>query len=53
MRDLVYVLITLAFFALCVGLVRGCDALIGADSDELDEGAPSDVPAMESAGSER
>lgn len=30
-----YVLITLAFFAMCVGLVRACDALLGPDDEDL------------------
>ena len=35
MRDVLYVLITLAFFAVCTGLVRACDALLGPDEDDL------------------
>ena len=31
-----YILITLAFFAVCVGLVKGCDRLLG--PDELEDG---------------
>ena len=42
MRDVVYILITLAFFAICVGLVRACDVLLGPDEDDLDE-TPSDA----------
>jgi len=34
-------LITLAFFAICVGLVKACDAVIG--PDELDD--PANEPA--------
>lgn len=41
MRDLIHVVITLAFFGLCVGLVRGCDALIGPDGDELGDAVDS------------
>lgn len=37
-----YLLLTLAFFAICVGLIKGCDLVIGPDElDELDE--PGDV----------
>ena len=39
MRDLLYVVITLAFFAVCVGLVRACDLLLGPDEESLDEGS--------------
>lgn len=35
MADLLYVLITVAFFAVCIGLVRACDALLG--PDDLDD----------------
>ena len=31
MGDLVFILITVAFFALCVGYVRVCDRIIGPD----------------------
>ena len=31
MGDIVFLATMLAFFALCVGLVRACDRLIGAD----------------------
>jgi len=36
-----YVLITLAFFAMCVGLVRACDALLGPDEEDLTEAEPA------------
>jgi len=36
MADVWVVLLIVAFFALCVGLVRGCDRIIGPDDvDEL------------------
>jgi len=36
MADVWVLLLIVAFFALCVGLVRGCDRIIGADdADEL------------------
>ncbi|MBV2365358.1 hypothetical protein ACFPZ0_19405 [Streptomonospora nanhaiensis] len=31
MADIVFVLVAVAFFALCVGYVRGCERIIGAD----------------------
>ena len=41
--DLWVVLTVVAFFAICVALVRGCDRIIGADDDaELDR---TDEPA--------
>ena len=33
--DVLFVLITLAFFALCVGYVRVCDRIIGPDGPDL------------------
>jgi hypothetical protein len=41
-RDLLYVIATVAFFALTVALVKGCDLLIG--PDEL---ADDDEPELE------
>jgi hypothetical protein len=35
MADVWVLLLIVAFFALCVGLVRGCDRIIGPDTDEL------------------
>jgi hypothetical protein len=32
--DVLFILITVAFFALCVGYVRVCDRIIGPDSPE-------------------
>ena len=34
MRDAVFLSIVVAFFALCVAYVRGCERLIGSASDE-------------------
>jgi hypothetical protein len=34
MADVWVLLLIVAFFALCVGLVRGCDRIIGADDAE-------------------
>ena len=36
MRDVLYVMGTVAFFALCVLLVRGCDLIVGPDELEGD-----------------
>lgn len=33
MADVVYLLITVAFFALTVGFIRICDRIIGSDAD--------------------
>ena len=33
MADLVFIVIVVAFFALCVGYVRLCDHIIGPDTD--------------------
>lgn len=42
MADVWVLLLIVAFFALCVALVRGCDRIIGADdTDELGESASS------------
>ena len=35
MRDVIVVVITVAFFALCVAYVRWCDRIIGPDPDGL------------------
>ena len=35
MKDVVVLVITLAFFALCVAYVRWCDRIIGPDPDGL------------------
>jgi hypothetical protein len=35
MADVWVLLLIVAFFALCVVLVRGCDRIIGPDADEL------------------
>jgi hypothetical protein len=40
--DLVFILIAIAFFALCVGYVRLCDRIIGPDPATRE---PSDVDA--------
>ena len=38
MRDVIYLLITVAFFAICVGLIKACDQVIGPDElDGLDD----------------
>ena len=48
MADLLFVVITIAFFALCVAYVRVCDLIIGPDaapSPITDERQREDVPA--------
>ena len=40
MADLVFIVIVVAFFALCVGYVRLCDRIIGPDSPARE---PADV----------
>ncbi len=52
MYDTIYLLTILAFFALCVAYIRGCDRIIGpADEPEVDldadleHGAPTPVGA--------
>jgi hypothetical protein len=48
MADVWVLLLILAFFAICVGLVRGCDRIIGRDDDvERDTPAPVDTGARE------
>jgi len=50
MADVVFVLVTIAFFALCAAFVVGCDKLIGPDDEYLrvdadesgDDGEPSE-----------
>lgn len=41
MSDVLFVFLTLAFFALAVALVRGCDRVIGPDELDFDDGAVS------------
>jgi hypothetical protein len=42
-NDVLFVLITVAFFALCVGYVRVCDRIIGPDAPEASTAeGPSD-----------
>jgi hypothetical protein len=49
MADLLYLLITVAFFAAAVGFVRLCDKVIGPDADHPDSEGTGD-PELESAG---
>jgi hypothetical protein len=44
--DLVFVIITIAFFVLCVGYVRVCDRIIGPDPAASSQAAPQE-PARE------
>ena len=45
MADLWVVLTVLAFFGLCVAVVKGCDIVIGPDADADLEAAPADEAA--------
>jgi hypothetical protein len=45
MADLLVVVTVMAFFALCVGLVWGCDRIIGPDEHDLSDESPADLPA--------
>lgn len=45
-NDIVYLIVTIGFFALCTLLVRGCDGIIGEDTDLTDTASePSEVEA--------
>ncbi len=37
MADLLFVAVIIAFFALCLLLVKACDRIIGPDDGQLDE----------------
>ena len=45
MADIVFVLITIAFFGLCAAYVRACDRIIGPD-----EPTPDAIPTEVTAG---
>jgi len=45
MADVWVVLVVVAFFALCVTFVWGCDRIIGPDESELLDETVSDLPA--------
>jgi hypothetical protein len=54
MADVWVLLLILAFFALCVAFVRGCDAIIGPDdAEELAPPAPEADSEREPAGVNR
>jgi hypothetical protein len=40
--DLLFVIITIAFFVLCVGYVRVCDRIIGPDAATSTSAAPDE-----------
>ena len=42
MADLAFVIVIIAFFALCVAFVYGCDRIVRSDDDEQ---APAEVGA--------
>ena len=50
MADLLFVVITIAFFVVCVGYVHVCDRIIGPDPRTVADDA-SDVPAEREAAS--
>jgi hypothetical protein len=56
MADVWVLLLILAFFAICVALVRGCDRIIGGD-DEVERDTPGPVetgaPEPEKVGASR
>lgn len=41
MADLLFVAVIIAFFAVCVLLVKACDRIIGPDDGRLDDEAPA------------
>jgi hypothetical protein len=41
MSDLIFVALTVAFFALCVAYVRGCDRIVESGSQPTEEGPRS------------
>jgi hypothetical protein len=51
MADLIFVALTVAFFALCVAYVRGCDRIVESGSQPAEEAAP--VPDRALAGTQR
>jgi hypothetical protein len=50
MADVWVLLLIVAFFALCVGFVRGCDRIIGPDADELGSTSPEADTERDPAG---
>jgi hypothetical protein len=51
MGDLIFVAVVVAFFAVTVAYVRGCERIVGADADlaaSVDDDAP--VPGTSGAG---
>ena len=50
MADVWVLLLIVAFFALCVGFVRGCDRIIGPDADELASPPPEADTERDPAG---
>ena len=48
MADLLFVAVIIAFFAVCVLLVKACDRIIGPDEGRLDDAAPA--PLEEAVG---
>ena len=53
MADVLFVAVIIAFFGLCLGLVKLCDRLIGPDEVPSSDTAPRDErPAARPAGAE-
>ena len=50
MADLVFIIIVAAFFALCVGYVRLCDRIIGADPPERESPDERGADELEAVG---
>jgi hypothetical protein len=46
MSDLIFVALTVAFFALCVAYVRGCDRIVESGSQPAEEAAPEPDRAL-------
>ena len=42
MGDLLFVVVTVAFFALAVAYVKGCERIVGPDTGDLPDGAEED-----------
>ena len=46
MADLIFVALTVAFFALCVAYIRGCDRIVESGRQQEDEAAPEPDRAL-------
>lgn len=51
MADIVFVAITVAFLALCVAYVIGCERIVGSEGADADlDGEPGELPGTQPAG---